>query len=235
MWGVGTAIHLSQWCLPSQPLVSAWDTVLSTDSLHFQSCTLCFAEGTREVERAVLFLALIRNGSHHPLEMGLKARVAWNSLRTKKGQGGKGGVCLLSLDLIRTGSMSVSLQVLSLFSSSVTPLPLSQTSPAFLHRSKLLPHPCHLCYLFSFSAIWVFCSVGLMSIKLQTPLTEADHDNTLLSSSRFLDAFSRRSGLNWHWRVVGQVQKHQALSEHPLELSAHVKTSSLGNLCDCTE
>lgn len=206
--------------------------MLSTDPVHFQSCTLCFSEGTRKVERAALLLAPIRNGSHHPLETGLRARVAQISLRTKRRQGGN---CLLALDLVRTGSMSVLLQVLSLFSSSTTPLSLSQTSPAFLHRSKLLPHPCHTCYLFNFSAIWAFCSVGLMSIKLQRPLTEADHDNMLCSSSHFFHAFCQRSGLNWHWLVVGRVQKHQALSEHPLELSAHVKTSSLGNLCDCTE
>lgn len=64
----------------------------------------------------------MRNDSHHPLEMGLRARVAQIPLMTKKRQG-EGGICLLALDLIRTGSMSVSLQVLSLFSSSATHYP----------------------------------------------------------------------------------------------------------------
>lgn len=143
---MGTAIHLSQRCLPSQSLASAWDAVLSTEPVHFQSCTLRFSEATRKVGRAALLLAPTRNGSHHPLELGLRARAAQIPLRTKKRQGGEGGVCLLALDLVRTGSMSVSLQVLLLFSSSATPLPFSQTSPASLHSSKLLPLPCHTSY-----------------------------------------------------------------------------------------
>lgn len=106
MWGVGTAIHLGQWCLPSQPLTSAWDTVLNTDPVHFQSCTLCFSEGTRKVERAALLLAPIRNASHRPLEICLRVRLAQISLRTKRRQRGKGRICLLALDLVRTGSKS---------------------------------------------------------------------------------------------------------------------------------
>lgn len=140
----------------------------------------------------------------------------------------------LALDLGRAGSTAVLLQVLSLFSPA-TPLSFPKTSPASLHSSKLRPSPWHMCYLFSFSAIWAFCSAGLISLKLQTPLTEADHDNMPSSSFLFSPIFCQRSGLNWHWLVAGQVQRHQVLSEHPLELPAHVKMSSLENLCDCTE
>lgn len=74
MWGVGTAIHLSQWCLRSQPLVSAWDAVLSTDPGHFQSCTLCFAEANKNVERAALFW----------LPWGMTVTILW---RWDSGQG----------------------------------------------------------------------------------------------------------------------------------------------------
>lgn len=120
-----------------------------------------------------------------------------------------------------------------LYPSPRLPLP-SYTKPSFSPTPAI-----HAIYLISVQSEIKFpksfCSVGLMSVKLQTPLTEADHDNMLCSSSHFFHAFCQRSGLNWHWLVVGRVQKHQALSEHPLELSAHVKTSSLGNLCDCTE
>lgn len=59
--GVNSCIHLSQRWLPSQPTASAWDTVLSTDLVHFQSCALCFAEAARKVERATLLLAPMRN------------------------------------------------------------------------------------------------------------------------------------------------------------------------------
>lgn len=137
------------------------------------------------------------------------------------------------LDFDRTGMVAVPLQVLSLFSYPANPLSFPQTSPTSLHSSELCPPPQHMCYLFSFSTIWAFCSGGLISFKLQTPLTEADYDNLLRSSFLFFPVFCQRSCLNWHWLVVGQVQRHQALTEHPLELPAHVKMSSLENLCDC--
>lgn len=161
--------------------------------------------------------------------MGRRARVAQAPLRMGKRAGRRGRHSFPCLDFGRTGT-------LPLLSSPATPLPLPQTSPASLHSSaQLLPAPRHTCYLFSFSAIWAFCSASLISLKLQTPLTEVDHDNMPHSSFLFLPVFCQWSGLNWHWLVVGQVQKHRALPEHLLELSAHVKMSSLENLCDCTE
>lgn len=129
--------------------------------------------------------------------------------------------------------LAVPLQVLSLFSYPANPPSFTQTSPASLHSSEFCPPPQHTCYLSSFSAIWALCSADLISFKLQTPLTEADYDNSPCSSFLFFPGFCQWSGLNWHWLVVGQVQRHQALTEHPLELSAHVKMSSLENLCDC--
>lgn len=173
-------------------------------------------------------------GSHHPHYMGLRIRVAQVPLKTGKMQGRKVGFIFFASQLSRAGSMAVHFQVLFLVSPPATLLPFPQTSPAALLSPTLLPFLQYTCYLFSFTAIWAFCSAGLIFLKIQTLLTEADHNNMPHSSSLFFPDFCQWSGLNWHWLVVGQVQRHQALSEHPLEWYAHMKMSTLENLCDCT-